>query len=184
MKSPAVFLDRDGTIIEDVHYIRDPDRVTLVPFAAEGLRLMGEKGYRLFVVSNQSGISRHLISDDEFWNVHGRVCELLLAEKIVIDEFAYCFHHPDESCNCRKPKPGLIMPLVAKYSLDLSKSLTVGDKDSDLLLASSFGGRGYLVRTGKGAETEARLKDLNALHPYTVCQHLLEVAEQLPSIAK
>ncbi|MCX6102896.1 MAG: HAD-IIIA family hydrolase [Proteobacteria bacterium] len=101
MNLAAVFLDRDGTIIEDTHYPKNPDEVVLIPSAIEGLKLMREKGYLLFVISNQSGVGRGLIQDHEFKKVHEKVCALLKDSKIEIDGFAFCFHPPEDLCSCR-----------------------------------------------------------------------------------
>ena len=108
MKPVAVFLDRDGTIIEDAHYITDPDKVVLLPNAIEGLRLMSKKGYLLYIISNQSGVGQGIISEDDFLSVHQRVCELLQKESVPINEFLFCFHHPEDGCHCRKPQTGLV----------------------------------------------------------------------------
>lgn len=177
----AVFLDRDGTIIEDRHYMNDPAQVTLIPGAAEALRTMAAKGYLLFVVSNQSGLSRGRISDDQFLAVHNRFCELLQAENCPIAEFAYCFHHPDDRCNCRKPAPGLVPRAFAGNHLDWMSSFTVGDKSCDVELAASIGGNGYLVLTGKGADTWKQLQHGSPVLGFRVLPDLGAVARDLPS---
>ena len=102
-----VILDRDGTIIEDTHYIKDPSDVRLLPEAVPGLRRLNELGCPLYVLSNQSGVGRGIITTAQFWAVHQRVCALLQAEKVEIVEFLYCFHKPEDACPCRKPAAGL-----------------------------------------------------------------------------
>jgi len=159
----AVFLDRDGTIIEDTHYPNDPNKVVLIPGAIEGLRLMQTKGYLLFVVSNQSGVGRGIIKDSEFKAVHERVCELLQAEKIDIAEFAFCFHHPDDECHCRKPQIGLIPKKFNGEELAYKESFGVGDKQCDLELAQNIGATPSLVLTGKGKKTFEELQLDNKL---------------------
>ena len=104
----AIFIDRDGTIIEDQHYPRDAEAVKLLPGATEGLQMMVKKGYKLYVIRNQSGVGRGIISDSEFIGVHQRTCELLQEKGIEIVEFAYCLHHPEDKCDCRKPEIGLV----------------------------------------------------------------------------
>jgi D-glycero-D-manno-heptose 1,7-bisphosphate phosphatase len=151
----AIFLDRDGTIIEDRHYPRDPAEVTLTPGALEGLRAMSEKGYLLFIVSNQSGVGRGIISDVQFRAVHERVCELLKAGGVDIASFGYCFHTPEDNCRCRKPAVGLIPKEHAGVRIDWTGSLVVGDKPSDLMLAEKLGAKGVLVATGYGEKTLA-----------------------------
>jgi D-glycero-D-manno-heptose 1,7-bisphosphate phosphatase len=176
----AVFLDRDGTIIEDLHYPREPEKVSLTPNASEGLRLMNSKGYLLFVVSNQSGVGRGIIKDNEFKAVHEKTCELLKAQNVEIAEFAYCFHLPEDHCSCRKPKPGLVLPQFQGHPIDFARSFVVGDKECDLELADNIRASGNLVLTGKGAGTRERLRQLGLENKYRVFPDLLAVAESLP----
>ena len=176
----AVFLDRDGTIIEDRHYMNDPSQVALLPGAAEALRLMAQKGYLLFVVSNQSGVSRGIINDEQFLAVHNRVGELLQQESCPIAEFAYCFHHPDDKCGCRKPQPGLVPQKFEGRDIDWLGSYTVGDKSCDVELAATIGGSGYLVLTGKGADTWKALQQASPVIGFRVMPDLLAVARALP----
>lgn len=154
----AIFLDRDGTIIEDSHYVRDPATVTLIPGATQALRELREKGYKLFVVSNQAGVGRGIISDTQFKEVHEKVCELLKAENVSIDEFYYCFHHPDDPCQCRKPKTGMVPKSFEGSPIDFASSYTVGDRDSDLELGLRLGTKAVLVRTGKGEKTVTEIE--------------------------
>lgn len=155
----AVFLDRDGTIIEQVPYNRDPKSVVLLPNSIEALRLMTEKGFLLFVVSNQSGVGRGIISNAQFWSVHTRCCELLQQSQIEIKEFLYCFHHPDEQCQCRKPNPGLVKKAAIDHEVDLTLSYMAGDMECDYQLGKRMGGKGVLVLTGNGAELRASLNE-------------------------
>jgi len=180
MKQVAVFLDRDGTIIEDTHYPNDPEKVVLVPNAVEGLKLMREKGYLLFVISNQSGVARGIIKDSDFKTVHERVCHLLAEANVQIEGFAYCFHHPDDHCFCRKPKTDLVPRSFKGYPLALKESFTVGDKLSDLELADNIGCRGCLVLSGKGRETETELKNSIKKSQYAIFSDLLSMAKSLP----
>jgi D-glycero-D-manno-heptose 1,7-bisphosphate phosphatase len=179
----AVFLDRDGTIIEDKHYLKNAADVELIPGAGPALREMSAKGYLLFVVSNQSGLSRGLIADDEFLAVHRRVCELLQAVQVDIAEFAYCFHHPDDRCTCRKPRPGLVPRAYHQRPIDWHASYTVGDKSCDIELAAAIGGSGYLVLTGKGRNTWENLQTASPILGYQVRATLQEVARDLPPVA-
>jgi D-glycero-D-manno-heptose 1,7-bisphosphate phosphatase len=179
-QKPAVFLDRDGTIIEDTDYPRDPDKVALVPEAAEGLREIRKKGYALFVVSNQSGVGRGLITDEQFRLVHQKCGELLQKAGIQIDEFAYCFHKPEDACECRKPGTLLIKKMAQAHGLDLQKSYTVGDKWSDVELGNRVGAKGVLVLTGKGNKT---LQENSLLAEKTeVFENLLGFALNLPTV--
>ena len=150
----AAFLDRDGTIIEEVQYLADPAGVALVPGAAEGLRDIRRAGFELVVVTNQSGIARGYYSENEFRAVQNRV-DLLLAETgVQLDAVLHCPHHPDFTgpCDCRKPALGLYERARTALGIDLAASIYVGDRLSDVLPALATGGTGYLVRTGYGRD--------------------------------
>jgi D-glycero-D-manno-heptose 1,7-bisphosphate phosphatase len=175
----AVFLDRDGTIIEDTHYIRDPNDVVLLPNAVLGLKKLKSQGYSLFVVSNQSGVGRGIISDTQFEAVHKKTCELLKAEGVEIDEFAYCFHRPEDECGCRKPRPGLITKTYQNQTIALEDSFVVGDKDCDLELAENVGAKPVLVLTGKGQKTFETLKEQGSIEKYSFFPDLLKFAESI-----
>lgn len=175
----AVFLDRDGTIIEDTHYPRDPDLVIMLPNAAAGIKKLNEKGYPVFVVSNQSGVGRGIIKDSEFRAVHAKVCENLQAEGVKIEEFFYCFHKPEDECNCRKPRPGLIPKSYQGRPFDFARCFVVGDRDADLDLAKAIGAQGFLVLTGKGKDT---LKEVGS--EVSTCVDLLDFAARLPHLTQ
>ena len=127
----AVFLDRDGTIIEDRHFLADPAGVALVPGAIEALRLLKDAGYLLIVVSNQSGVGRGYFSHDTVAVVQQRVEAVLAEEGIALDAFKYCPHAPDDGCACRKPKAGMILEAASEFDVDLDASATIGDRVRD-----------------------------------------------------
>jgi len=129
---PAAFLDRDGTLIRDTDYPRDPALVELLPGAADALRELRRRGYALVVVSNQSGIGRGLITPAEASAVHARFVELLSDNGITLDGVYYCPHTPDDGCDCRKPAPGLLQRAAVDLALVLSDSVIIGDKLSDV----------------------------------------------------
>ncbi len=182
MNYAAVFLDRDGTLIEDMHYPKDSNQVILIPNAIEGMKLMGEKGYLLFIISNQSGVGRGIIQDSEFKSVHEKFCELLKQAQIKIDGFAYCFHHPDDNCRCRKPHTDLIPKVFNQKPISFKESFTVGDKLSDLELADNLGAKGCLVLSGKGEATQVELNNANRQFQYAIFPDLLSMAKSLPCI--
>ena len=157
MMRAAAFLDRDGTIIHEVEYLADPAGVVLLPGVAEELRELRAMGYALVVVTNQSGIARGMYSEDDFRAVQARVEAVLGAEGVRFDAVLHCPHHPDFTgpCECRKPGLGMYRRAEAELGVDLSASLYVGDRLSDVLPALRTGGRGYLVRTGYGAAEAA-----------------------------
>ncbi len=152
MSKKAVFLDRDGTVIVDRHYLSDPAGVELEHHAAAGLRAMAAAGYALIVVSNQSGIARGCFRHDDAIAVNGRTDELLRRENVTILDWFFCPHGENDGCSCRKPRPGLVEAATRKYDLDLSQSWVIGDKRSDVDLAAAIGAFGMLVTTGHGAE--------------------------------
>ncbi|MGA2193173.1 MAG: HAD-IIIA family hydrolase [Nitrospirota bacterium] len=180
MTRPAVFLDRDGTINEEIGFLFDPDAVSLIPGAAEALIRLREAGFALVVVTNQSGIARGLFTEAELMKVNSTL-ERLLAEKGAgIDRFYHCPHHPKYGemidCGCRKPKPGMALAAAAELGLDIGKSYFVGDKLSDIELGKNAGGKTVLVLTGFGIE-EKRLLEARGLEPDMVKDALPEAAD-------
>lgn len=155
----AAFLDRDGTLIEDLDYLADAERVRLLPGVAAGLRALRDAGYRLIVVTNQSGIARGLIRPDEYERVRRRIDELLAAEGVALDGVYHCPHHPDITgpCTCRKPGLGLYQEAAAEHGLDPARSVFIGDKPGDVAPAAAWGGQAILVRTGYGRDSERRV---------------------------
>jgi D-glycero-D-manno-heptose 1,7-bisphosphate phosphatase len=158
----AAFLDRDGTVIEEVHYLAEPDRIAFVPGAFEALRLLRAAGYSLVIVTNQSGIARGLYSADQYRAVEARMEEMLAAEGITIDAAFFCPHHPDFSgpCDCRKPLLGMYREAERNLGLDLAASVYIGDRLRDVEPALKLGGRGVLVRTGFGRAEADRAPDV------------------------
>ena len=159
MARPAAFLDRDGTIIAERNYITDPDDVLVLDGAAAGLRALRDAGYLLVVVTNQSGIARGLVTPAQYEAVNGRMVELLRTDGIELDGVYYCPHHPDYTgpCPCRKPATGLHEQAARELGIDLTRSVYIGDKRSDVEPAESLGGTGILVRTGHGSAQASAL---------------------------
>lgn len=150
----AVFLDRDGTIIEDPGYLSDPELVRPLPGAAEALGRLNAAGRLVVVVTNQSGIARGLLSEDQYRATERRLDELLAAAGARIDAHYFCPHHPEVTgpCDCRKPGTLLYRRAAERLRIDLPASWWVGDRLRDIRPAESLGGRGILVLTGAGAE--------------------------------
>ena len=145
----AALLDRDGTIIHDRIYTRDPDDVELLPGAATALRLLATAGYPSIVITNQSGIARGIISLAQYRAVRVRLDALLAAEGAVLLDSFTCPHHPDFGgpCVCRKPDTALYERAAAVHDLDLARCLFIGDRARDVTPALGFGGRGVLVQS-------------------------------------
>jgi D-glycero-D-manno-heptose 1,7-bisphosphate phosphatase len=156
-RRPAVFLDRDGTLVVERNYLADPARVELVPGACEALRRLREAGFALIVVTNQSGIARGLYGEADYLAVRERIREMLLACGVRIDGVYHCPHHPDFTgeCECRKPGTLLFERAAREHDLDPRRSWFIGDRLKDVQPARAMGGAGLLVRTGYGRETEA-----------------------------
>jgi D-glycero-D-manno-heptose 1,7-bisphosphate phosphatase len=145
-------IDRDGTIIVERHYLSDPDQVTLLPGSAQGLRRMREAGFLLFVVTNQSAVGRGIISLDRLDQIHARMNELLSQEGSAVDGIFFCPHTPEDRCECRKPKAGLLHQAASRFEINLSEGFVIGDKPCDIDLGRSVSARTMLVRTGYGSD--------------------------------
>ena len=152
----AVFADRDGTIIEDHHYVSDPARVSLVPGAPEALLRLRRMGLAVVVVTNQSGIARGLYTVSDYERVACEVDRQLAAAGVFVDATYYCTDGPggDPDTTCRKPSPVMYRTAAADLGLATAGSYYVGDKGSDVLPARTLGGTGILVRTGHGRREE------------------------------
>ncbi len=176
----AVFLDRDGTINEDPGYLGDPEQVTLFPYAGEALSILrNELKFRLFVVSNQSGIARGLITEEQVILVNDRINDLLSKENAKIDAFYYCPFHPDfstpEECSCRKPSPEMILKAARENEIDLNKSYLIGDSVSDIECGYNANIKTILVLTGYGKESFSILQKENKI-PTFVANNILDAA--------
>lgn len=154
----AVFLDRDGTLVDDPGFLRDPEQVKLLPGAAGAIASLNQAGFAVVVVTNQSGIAQGFITESEYQRVEQRVSGQLAAAGARIDATYHCPHHPSVTgpCECRKPGTLLYRQATEALGLDLAQSWGVGDRLSDLEPVRALGGRGILVRTGTGGEHAGR----------------------------
>ena len=155
---PAVFLDRDGTLIEDPGYLADPAGVRLLPGAADAVGRLNRAGLPVVVVTNQSGIARGLVTEPQYLAIRDRLDRLLDEHGARIDAHYHCPHHPDITgpCDCRKPGPLLYRRAAEELGLDLPASWWVGDRMRDVTPAAALGGRGILLRSGPGAGDAVR----------------------------
>ena len=158
---PAVFIDRDGTIIEEVGYLDRLDRVAFLPYAVDAVRLLNRAGLAVVVVTNQAGVGRGMFAEQFVHDTHEVIAARFAAGGAAIDAFYYCPHHPDATvdeyrvtCECRKPAPGLLHKAAAQLGLDLARSFAIGDKWSDVQAGEAAGTRSLLVRTGYGRVVE------------------------------
>ena len=178
----AVFLDKDGTLIEDVPYNVDPDRMTLMPGAGEALRRLSDAGYRLIVVSNQSGVARGLFAESALPAVEQRLREMLAEYGAPIAGFYYCPHHPDGvvpdyaiHCDCRKPEPGLILRAAQEHGIALDESWFIGDILNDVEAGRRAGCRTILLDNGNETEWELSRQRL----PDCVVSDLRDAADRI-----
>jgi histidinol-phosphate phosphatase family protein len=162
MNRPAIFCDRDGTLMHDTGYPRDPAEVRLVAGAAEALRELQGLGYLLVVVSNQSGVGRGLVTAEEAARVHERFAALLAGRGVELDAAHYCPHAPDAGCACRKPQPGMLRQAAEQLGIDLARSWMIGDKESDEEAGRRAGCRTWRLRAEAGARGWAEV--LAAVH--------------------
>ena len=172
-KNKAVFLDRDGTIIFEKPgvYLADPKKVILYKNTLAGLKKLYNAGYKLFVISNQSGIGRGYFTAKETQAVNHRLCQLF--RPVRFDEIVFCPHAPNEACSCRKPLPKLGLQLIKKYHIDPKRSFMVGDKKSDVDFGHALGCKSILVKTANGPK---HLKKYPDLKPDFVASDLLRAA--------
>ncbi len=177
----AVFLDRDGTIIEDDGYISDVGRIRLFPWSAEAINRLRAAGFLIIVVTNQAGVARGYFAEPFLAEAHRHLDALLAPQGARIDAYYYCPHHPEgvlaayrRICDCRKPAPGMIEKAAADHDIDVAESFVVGDKWLDIELAQRAGAAGVLVRTGYGQSAEAERPA--GIHPVPVVDTLLDAA--------
>jgi D-glycero-D-manno-heptose 1,7-bisphosphate phosphatase len=176
---PAVFLDRDGTIIEERGYLDRLDLLELYSFTADAIRLLNRAGYATVVITNQGGIGRGIIDEPFLHLVHSTLDARLAAGRARIDRYYYCPHHPDaivpelrQKCACRKPASGMIEQACRELSLDPKLSVMIGDRRLDVVAGSTAGTRTILVRTGHGAHEEAMPQ--GSARPDAILNNLME----------
>jgi len=176
---PAVFLDRDGTIIEERGYLDRLDLLELYPFTADAIRLLNRAGYATVVVTNQGGIGRGIIDEPYLRTVHATLDTRLAAGNARIDRYYFCPHHPDaviaelrQKCACRKPAAGMIEQACRELSLDPRRSIMIGDRRLDVAAGNTAGTRSVLVRTGHGGHEEAMPPGMG--RPDAILNNLME----------
>jgi D,D-heptose 1,7-bisphosphate phosphatase len=180
MSSPAVFLDRDGTLNIDPGYIGDPSNLKLFPGTGEALFKLKSSGFKLLVISNQSGIARGLITEENVRKVNLQLNNILSASNVAIDKFYYCPAHPDfsteEECECRKPSTKMVYQAANEFSIDLRRSYFVGDSISDIECAHNSGMKSVLVLTGQGSDSLSILQNQNKL-PSFVAENIMDACK-------
>lgn len=156
-RNAAVFLDRDGTINEDTGYIDSPERLSIIDGVSSAIKRLNSKGFKVIIITNQSGIARGYFSKDAADAVNTRLIEVLEKQGAHLDGIYYCPHHPDDNCECRKPKTGMLEKAKEDMHIDFKQSYVIGDKVSDVEIARNIGGKGILVLTGSGKGEKEKL---------------------------
>jgi D,D-heptose 1,7-bisphosphate phosphatase len=185
MLAPAVFLDKDGTIIDDLPYNVDPRRIVLLPGTEQGLQLLHKAGFKLFVITNQSGIARGYFTEQDLAGVERHLREVMEGFGVPLSGFYYCPHLPEGRiasyavrCACRKPEPGLIFRAAREHSLDVRNSWFVGDILNDVEAGRMAGCRTVLINNGKETEWILSMKRL----PHHIVGNLAEAAAVITAV--
>ncbi len=176
MTHKAVFLDRDGTINEEVSYLSKIEQLKIIPRAAAAIKLLNDNGFRVIIITNQSGVARNYFSEDALKQINEYLMAELTKEGATIHAAYYCPHHPDFGCGCRKPNTGNIEKAAEEHDLDLTRSYMVGDTMRDMETGFNANLRTVLVLTGYGAEERDKYRD-NPRQPDFVAQDLYEASD-------
>ena len=167
MKQKAIFIDRDGTLIEEVNFLHRVEDLRYFPFTDEAVRLLKEEGFLVIVVTNQSGIGRGIYTENDMHRIHEQI-QTDLTEKL--DAYYFCPHLPDENCHCRKPNLGMIELACKDFAIDLENSWVIGDKNLDVRLGKKAGIKTAMVMTGYGTNHLETLEH----KPDIVAENLIE----------
>ncbi|MGI8917583.1 MAG: D-glycero-alpha-D-manno-heptose-1,7-bisphosphate 7-phosphatase [Pyrinomonadaceae bacterium] len=186
MKRPAVFIDRDGTISEEVGYINHPSRFRVFPYAANAIKLLNDRGWLAVIITNQAGVARGYFSESMIETVHDNLRRELQDQGARVDAIYYCAHHPTvgeppyrQDCDCRKPKPGLVTRAAKALDIALEKSWMIGDRYGDIELARNAGLHSALVLSGYGRGEWENQRSLWKHQPDLVAENLLEAVESI-----
>jgi D-glycero-D-manno-heptose 1,7-bisphosphate phosphatase len=175
----AVFVDRDGTVIEETGYLSDPDKVKVLHNASQALGRLNRMGVPVIVISNQSGVARGMFTVEDVERVNQRMRDLLATEGAFVDAIYFCTHHPDYDieCDCRKPRPGLLIAASNELGISLSQSFMVGDKLIDIQAGKAAGTSSVFVRTGDGEKELRKASAGIAVVADRICEDLSEAVE-------
>jgi D-glycero-D-manno-heptose 1,7-bisphosphate phosphatase len=190
-RRPAIFLDRDGTLSEEIGYVNHLSRFRLFPFAVDAIRLVNKSPFLAVLVTNQAGVARGYFPESLIHDVHAAVAREMAAGDARLDGIYYCPHHPTageppyrQDCDCRKPRPGLLHRAAADLGIDLARSWVIGDRHGDLALAWAVGASAALVRTGYGRGELLHHAPAWPRQPDMVAEHLLEAVVNILSDAE
>lgn len=186
MGRPAIFMDRDGTLSHEVGYVNHLSRFRLFPFAAAAVKAINRAGFLAVVATNQAGVARGYFPEALIHEVHDALRAEMAGAGARLDGIYVCVHHPSlgeppyrQDCDCRKPKPGLLLRASAELDVDLKRSYVIGDREGDLQLAWNVGARGVLVKTGYGLGELQNRAPRWPRQPDLVAEHLLEAVQRI-----
>lgn len=184
----AIFLDRDGTINEEMGYINHPERFKIFPFTFEAIKIFNDLGFLVIVVTNQSGVARGYFPESLVHEIHKELTRQAVLNNTLITAVYHCPHHPDgevemyrKKCECRKPQPGMILQAVKDHNINLSKSYMIGDRYKDIQFGHGLGLRTGFVLTGYGKGEYRLQKDQWDILPDLIADNLLDMAKQIKS---
>jgi D-glycero-D-manno-heptose 1,7-bisphosphate phosphatase len=187
MLQTGIFIDRDGTINNEVDFLLTPDQLNLIPRSANAICELNKLSLKIFILTNQSGVARGLLTENELHVVHDRLLQMLENQNAHIDKIYYCPHHPEGSvekyrkeCECRKPKPGMLLSAAKEYKIDLSASYIIGDKMIDIQAGNNCGAGTVLVLTGYG-KSELEVCRKNNIRIDHIAENLYDAVQFIKS---
>ncbi len=185
----AVFLDRDGTINEELNFIRRPEELVLIPGAADAILALNQRGLLTCVISNQSGVARGFLTEQDLVPIHARLEAELARAGAHVDRISYCPHHPTEgrppyltACRCRKPGTGMLDDAAEAMQIDLSRSFMIGDRMTDVQTGKNVGATSILVLTGYGRQALAELETNGTAQPDCIAEDLSAAVEYITQL--
>jgi D-glycero-D-manno-heptose 1,7-bisphosphate phosphatase len=186
MQNVGVFIDRDGTISEEVGYINHLSRFQIYPWSVQAISALNQNSFKAILVTNQAGVARGYFTEEFVGQVHARLCQELARAGAHLDAIYYCPHHPSvgadpyrQNCNCRKPKPGMLFQAAEELNVDLGRSFVVGDRYSDIELAHNAGTRSIFVLSGYGLGEYEYQRHNWKVQPDWVVDNLLEASRTI-----
>lgn len=179
MANKAVFLDRDGTMAPDVHYCSRPEDFELFPDTAKAIRLLNQHGFKVIVITNQSGIARGYFTEEILAEIHEKMKNALAVEGAHVDGIYYCPHHPEDNCDCRKPKPKLVLQAARDFDVDLEHSFVIGDLQMDVDLGKAVGCKTILIGGPSRADVKQARPDVTTLDILNAVQKILRTEAKL-----
>jgi D-glycero-D-manno-heptose 1,7-bisphosphate phosphatase len=188
MNRGGIFLDRDGTINQEVDYLSSPDQLRLIPGSADAIREANTLGLKVIIITNQSGIARGVLTEEQLSEIHHVLIHTLQEQNARIDAIYYCPHHPDfggplyqKDCDCRKPNTGMITQAVKDFTIDTKASFVIGDRMIDVQLGNTIGATSILVLTGYGKQELEFCRQYN-IHIDHIAQNLFDAMNYVKNV--